>query len=183
MKRPIGEYFSIAISLVRGFFCRLRVNSCGPLLRAEKRVRIVKRNCEITFGRKVNLHRDIKLSVFGNAGYKAVLEIGDGTAIGDRTEIHAARSVKIGNGTLIAWDCCIMDRDYHKLESDSEVTKPVSIGNHVWIGCNSIILKGVNIGDGAVVAAGSVVTKDVPEGALVAGNPARIIKENVSWSE
>ena len=76
-----------------------------------------------------------------------------------------------------------MDRDYHKLESETEVYKPVTIGNHVWIGCRCLILKGVTIGDGAVVAAGSVVTRDVPGGALVGGNPAKIIKEKVTWKE
>ena len=75
-----------------------------------------------------------------------------------------------------------MDRDYHKINADSENTSPVNIGNHCWIGCNSIVLKGVSIGDGAVVAAGSVVTKDVPPGALIGGNPAKIIRENVYWA-
>lgn len=91
--------------------------------------------------------------------------------------------MKIGDGTLIAWDCCIMDRDYHKFESETEVTRPVVIGKRVWIGCNVLIMKGVTVGDGAVIAAGSVVTKDVPAAALVGGNPARILKENVTWSE
>ena len=57
------------------------------------------------------------------------------------------------------------------------------IGSHVWIGCNVLILKGVTVGDGAVIAAGSVVTKDVPAASLVGGNPARILKENVTWGE
>ena len=56
-------------------------------------------------------------------------------------------------------------------------TKPVLIGDNVWIGANAIILKGVRIGSGSVIGAGSVVTKDVPENCLAAGNPARIIKE------
>lgn len=75
-----------------------------------------------------------------------------------------------------------MDRDYHKLNNDTEKTSPIHIGNHCWIGCNCIVLKGVTIGDGAVVAAGSVVTKNIPPNTLVAGNPAKIIKENVSWT-
>ncbi len=188
MSRPVGEYFSIAFNLARGFFFKFRTSSCGKLLRVEKGVRLLKTNGKLNLGRKVNLHRYAKLSVYGNAygsdgiAPVASLAIGDGTAIGDRTEIHCGNSISIGNNTVISWDCCIMDRDYHKLESEYEITKPVTIGNNVWIGCNVIVLKGVNIGDGAVVAAGSVVTKDVPAGALVGGNPAKIIKENVNWS-
>ena len=172
MNRPISEYFTIAAALFRGIFARLKLDSCGALLRVDKKVRIIHRNCDIKLGRKVNLHAGVKLSGLGN-----------GVAVGDRTEIHAGNSVKIGDGTLIAWDCCIMDRDYHKFESETEVTRPVVIGKHVWIGCNVLIMKGVTVGDGAVIAAGSVVTKDVPAAALVGGNPARIIKENVTWSE
>ena len=189
MSRPLSEYFFIAVNLVRGFFCSLKVTCSGSLLRAERGVRIIKRNCEITLGRKVNLHRYVKLSAYGNAVdqngkcKKASLVIGDGVAIGDRTEIHCADSITIGKDTIIAWDCCIMDRDYHKLDSKTEITCPVKIGNNVWIGCNVIVLKGVTIGDGAVVAAGAVVTKDVPAGALVGGNPAKIIKEKVSWEQ
>lgn len=181
--RPVGEYFSIAVNLIRGIFFKPRTASCGKLLRVEKGVRLLKTNGELNIGRKVNLHRYAKLSVYGNAGKKAVLSIGDGTAIGDRTEIHAGERVTIGNDTVISWDCCIMDRDYHKLNSETEVTKPVEIGNNVWIGCNVIIVKGVSIGDGAVIAAGSVVTKDVPSGALAGGNPAKIIKEHVTWKQ
>lgn len=183
MNRPIGEYFTIATALFRGIFARLKLDSCSPLLRVDKKVRIIHRNCDIRLGRKVNLHAGVKLSGLGNAGKRSSLVIGDGVAVGDRTEIHAGNEVTIGDGTLIAWDCCIMDRDYHKFASETEVTRPVHIGSHVWIGCHALILKGVTVGDGAVIAAGSVVTKDVPAGALVGGNPARVLKENVTWSE
>ena len=101
-------------------------------------------------------------------------------AIGDRTEKHVGKDVTIGNGTLISWDCCIMDRDYHAIR-EKEVMKSIHIGNRVWIGCKAIIFKGVTIGDGAVVAAGAVVTKDVPANSDVAGNPAKVIKENINW--
>ena len=60
-------------------------------------------------------------------------------------------------------------------------TRPLTIGDHVWIGTGAMVLGGVTIGDGAVVAAGSVVTKDVPGKVIVAGNPARVVREDVSW--
>ncbi|HBQ63533.1 MAG TPA: acyltransferase [Clostridiales bacterium] len=126
------------------------------------------------------MHRQVKLSAWGTDG-PARIEIGNGTAIGDRSEIHAGNRVIIGAGCNIAWDVNILDRDYHKLDNDREIFAPVHIGERVWIGCRAIILKGITIGEGAVVAAGSVVTRDVPAGALVAGNPARVIREGVAW--
>ena len=57
----------------------------------------------------------------------------------------------------------------------------MKIGNKVWIATNALILPGVNVGDGAIVAAGAVVTKDVPAKCMVAGVPARVVKENVEW--
>lgn len=131
-------------------------------------------------GKYVKFYPNVKISVLGNEK-SAMLKIGEYSAIGDRTEIHCVDCISIGAHTLISWDCCIMDRDYHALEGVDEKKKPVFIGNHVWIGCRCLIMKGVTIGDGAVIAAGSVVTKDVPSNVLVGGNPARIIKENVSW--
>ena len=61
------------------------------------------------------------------------------------------------------------------------MSAPIHIGNHVWVGVRAIILKGVTIGDGAIIAAGSVVTRDVPANTLVGGVPAKIIKDNISW--
>jgi len=73
-----------------------------------------------------------------------------------------------------------MDTDYHSI-NHQELSRPVIIGDHVWIGCKSTILKGVTIGDGSVIAANSVVTKDVPPKALVGGIPSKIIKKDIEW--
>jgi acetyltransferase-like isoleucine patch superfamily enzyme len=100
------------------------------------------------------------------------------------SKIIAKSSVDIGKECAIAWGVTIADHDFHKLYDDGVQrveTAPVRIGNRVWIGMDATVLKGVDIGDGAVIAARSVVTKDVPARALVAGNPARIIKTNVDF--
>jgi len=178
--RSLSEIVSEAVKLARGLWMRLKFDSCGSLLRVDKRVRILKKNAAIAVGRKVQLHRDVKLSAWGTECHSQII-IGDNTHIGDRTEIHAGKLVEIGSGCNIAWDVCIMDRDYHKFNSPTEEIKPVRICDNVWIGCNSIILKGITVGEGAVIAAGSIVTKDVAPRTLVGGNPARVLKEDIYW--
>ena len=107
--------------------------------------------------------------------------------------IWSQTSIKIGNNVNIGGDCIIMDSDAHphdymkrRREYAIEVgtvkymqeipSKPITIGDDCWIGALCIILKGVNIGARSIIAAGSVVTKDVPEDCIAAGNPARIVR-------
>lgn len=86
---------------------------------------------------------------------------------------------------MIAPNCVVTDSDFHALwpaetrhiEPAFERDADVTIGAHVWIGMNSLILKGVTIGDGAVIAAGSVVVRDIPAGSVAAGVPAKIVKQ------
>lgn len=109
------------------------------------------------------------------------LEI-NGGFINEGVEITCASKITIGKGATIARDVVIRDYDGHTIElPDYQIAKPINIGENVWIGNRAMILKGVNIGDGAIVGAGSIVTKDVPAGAIVVGNPARVVKEGVIW--
>jgi acetyltransferase-like isoleucine patch superfamily enzyme len=107
----------------------------------------------------------------------AVIRIGNGTYLNRNTEIVAAQSVTIGRDCKIARDVIIMDTDQHRLPSGELAVRPVEIGDRVWIGARAIVLKGVTIGHDAVIAAGSVVTRDVPPRSVAAGVPARIIRE------
>lgn len=99
--------------------------------------------------------------------------------------IACSCSISLGDGVFVARNVYITDSDYHNILKEhgtvSNTPRPVRIGNHVWIGYGAIILKGVNIGDGAVIAAGAVVTADVPAGCLAAGVPAKVIREGVVW--
>lgn len=124
-------------------------------------------------------------SIYSNADISvnenAVLEIGSGFA-NHGARIHCFSNVRIGDHVFIGDDVAIRDSDGHEIVgSDRPMTLPIVIGNHVWIGAKVTIVKGVTIGDGAVVAAGAVVTKDVPAYTMVAGVPAKVVRENVSW--
>lgn len=109
------------------------------------------------------------------------LSIGSGYVNFD-SKIYAFNEINIGDNVIISENVIIRDNDDHKIEGNKHVSLPINIGNHVWIGMRATILKGVTIGDGAIIAAGAVVTRDVPENCLAAGVPARVIKRNVKWS-
>lgn len=183
-RRTPRELIAIAAQLARGLLWRHRFHSAGRTLRVAGRPRFSTAHAEISVGDRVLLWPRVRFGADGTRERHAVIAIGDRVAIGDRTEIHAAERVTIGSGTLIAWDVVILDHDYHAVVGADGIAggpAPVTIGANVWIGCRAIVLKGVTIGDGAVVAAGAVVTGDVPAGALVAGNPARVLRESVTW--
>ena len=108
------------------------------------------------------------------------LALGKGSFINSDCKIRCHKEITIGEGCAISHDFTVMDSDAHELDGNRN-TNPVHIGNHVWIGTRVTILNGVNVGDGAVIAAGSLVTKDVPAGSLVGGVPAKVIKEKVEW--
>ena len=106
----------------------------------------------------------------------------NGGFINEGVEITCASKITIGEGATIARDVVIRDYDGHTIELPGyKIAKPIVIGKHVWIGNRAMILKGVTIGDGAIIGAGSIVTKNVPAGAIVAGVPAKIVKEGVKW--
>lgn len=112
----------------------------------------------------------------------ACLEIGKNVCVNSNVSIICAQSIKIGDNTGIGWDTEICDTDYHQiLREGAVITAPIEIGSHVFIGRRILIMKGVKIGDGSVIAAGAIVTRDVPPKCLVGGVPARVIKQNIDW--
>ena len=127
------------------------------------------------------LHAPVRLRVFGPG---AAIRIGEGAELSGTSVTARSTEIRIGKKALLGPNCVIVDSDFHapwppEARSDApgmERDRPVEIGDYAWIGMNSIILKGVRIGRGAIVGAGSVVTRDVPENCLAAGAPARVIR-------
>jgi Hexapeptide repeat of succinyl-transferase len=111
-----------------------------------------------------------------------VVEAKGGGGLNNGASISCFERITIGEVAFIGPDVLIRDSDSHVTSTGTRPpTQPITIGDHVWIGARAIILKGVTIGDGASVAAGSIVTKDVAPRTLVAGNPARVLRE-ATWT-
>lgn len=119
------------------------------------------------------------------SGCSIIIDPGAKLSLGEGGMNHGARvvvfsSVSIGNRCFISENVTIRDSDNHSVTGKNN-TAPIVIGNNVLICINSTILKGVTIGDGAVVAANSLVNRSVPPRTLVGGVPAKVIRENINW--
>jgi acetyltransferase-like isoleucine patch superfamily enzyme len=117
------------------------------------------------------------------SGHRRTLVSGWGRMrIGDRVFLNAGSvvisvlEITIGDDVALASDVYVIDSNSHGVEGRPHVEAPVHIGDGTWVGARAMILPGVTIGKRVVVAAGSVVTRDVPDDSLVAGNPARVIR-------
>ena len=112
----------------------------------------------------------------------ANIKIGENTTVGNYTFIYASKEIIIGSDCMLAPFVYIVDSNHGtslemSMNLQNNVTKSVKIGNNVWIGAHTIILPGVKISDGAIIAAGSVVNKNIPENTIFGGVPAKYIKK------
>jgi lipopolysaccharide O-acetyltransferase len=168
-----------------------------PGARLVRRPVYVRGKANIRWGKRLTTGIGVRLDVFCSDSEQRLF-FGDDVQLNDYVHIGAVQRVEIGSDVLIASKVFISDHNhggYNELIGDSEpfvpplhrplVAKPVFIGDRVWIGEQACILPGVKIGEGAIVGAGSVVTRDVPANSIVAGNPARILRvfnaESGAW--
>ena len=141
--------------------------------------------------------------VRGNVFFKGIASLGKGSricvakdasvtfgnnfAITANSTIDCVNNISFGNDCLLSWDILIMDSDYHSIIQNGNVvnySKPISIGNHVWIGNNTTLLKGVNVADDVVFSCGSIVTKSVNCSYCVVSSKGKEIielKKDITW--
>lgn len=115
-------------------------------------------------------HRQTLISGWGR------IRVGDRVFVNTGTVIIAVEEIVIGDDVAFASECLVLDSNSHGVEGREHVQAPVRIGDGTWLGVRAMVLPGVTIGKRVVVAAGAVVTRDVPDDVLVAGNPARVVR-------
>ncbi len=155
----------------------------------ESRFRLLK-------GSKLILSKNVRIGpgFYISIGDHVEVKIGSWTYIGSDCNIHCRSGINIGDRCMFSHGITFMDYDGHQIayegqemvrnkniEVDFGKSSSIVIEDDVWIGANVMILKGVHISKGSMIAANSCVTDDVPSNSLVAGNPAKIVKENIKW--
>ena len=169
------------ITVVDGGALRIGLGAFGLTSRADTSVVRVRDGAELRCEGIVSLQRGVRVVVDSGR-----LTIGHATNVnGLGTRLLCAEAITIGAHCTLSWDVQVLDNDFHAVTVDGvqrPSLAPVVIGDRVWIGTRAVVLKGVTVGDGAVIAAGAVVTSDVPAGAVVAGVPAKVVGRADSWS-
>lgn len=137
-----------------------------------------KGNCTIGSGAKIAVSKKCRLSVGENFN-----ETG-------RFHVCCETGIRIGDNCMFSWDVTLIDTDYHPIKDENRrilnAPRAISIGNHVWIGCNTMILKGVNIPDNNIIAAGSIIRGSLSKSNSIFGTSNSDIKcfrENITWTK
>jgi acetyltransferase-like isoleucine patch superfamily enzyme len=132
----------------------------------------------ISIGERCSIYEGAWLQVESGAT-EGSIAMGDDTYLGHSVHIHALAQVRVGSRCVLADGVLLNSGDHARTDRHDVVpTGPITVGDDVFIGQNAIVLGGVHIGDGATVAAGAVVTRDVSAGSVVAGVPARPLGSN-----
>lgn len=138
----------------------------------------------VSLGDSCSLEHGVYFNCAGGYRPEVAVSLGEGCFIGSGCEFNITSRITVGKNTLIASGSRFIDHNHGTamdadIKLQEQVELPITIGANVWIGANSIVLKGVTVGDGAIIAAGSVVTKPVEPFAVYAGVPAHLIR----WRE
>lgn len=169
-----GERNYSPLAYLAGRLLHRRFSSAGPVAapRGWPLPRVEPGEGAVEVGH-VGLYPGVQLSCMG----RGRITIGDGTYLNRSTRVYAGREVRIGRNCMIAWENVITDTDGVTFGARSSAG-PLVIGDRVWIGARCVIAGALTIGEGAIVAANSLITGDVPPRAVVAGRPARVTEEN-----
>ena len=181
--RPLWlkRWFDRANALYVDRFVRPQFDAVGQDLRVMWPRHLQISGPKISVGEHVHFmalpDKPVRLAVFEGLGR---IHIGNYSIVNPGVRISSAASIEIGHSCMLAMNCYLSDADWHDIHHRIFApgnSEPIVLGNNVWIGDSALVTKGVTVGDNSIVGAWSVVTKDVPANVIVAGNPARVVKE------
>ncbi len=141
----------------------------------------IKGKGQLIIGDNVNMWAHQEANAFHFYDKNAIIKIGQGTRL-NGVACHCAKLIEIGKNCMIG-SANIMDTDFHTFDDKGHIlygnqkNKSIKIGDHVWLCGQSVVLKGITIENKSVVAFRTVVTKNIPKNAVVAGNPGKIVKQ------
>lgn len=166
-----------ALAVLKGaFILPIKANSVGWLGRVSGKLRINNKG-KIVIGGNVSFHaKPFPSSI--SVDKQAKFWVGDHVFFNYGLDIGCTKSIRIGSYTIIGPMVNIIDTNFHPVDvNDLSYSKDIVISDNVWIGRGVLILPGVTIGANSVIAAGSVVTRDIPDNVLAGGTPAKVIRE------
>ncbi len=172
------------------FGTNVQILGRSPIIKAPKNGKIIIGDGVILNSDNIHSNTSLTTPVKFVTGVNGTIKIGENCDL-NGTCMVAYDEIEIGNYCQFASSSIISDTDFHSIKSDVRLAqmkglsfsfddikkKKIKIGNNVWFGWGTIVLKGVTIGDNSIIAAGAVVVKDVPANVIVAGNPATIVKQ------
>lgn len=118
-------------------------------------------------------HKKVEFHIADHAS----ISIGEGVFINRGTHLSCSEGISIGRNCLIGDDCVLIDNDYHAVGGGTAKSAPIVIEDGVWLAIKVIVLRGVTIGEGSIIGAGSVVTRSIPPYTFAAGVPARVVRK------
>ena len=163
---------------IRRWWILRNIGFKGEDIYVDANVQLLRHPERIFLGDKVMLKEGVKICP---THPEATITIGDWTTVGYNVCIFSKSKISIGKNCLIAPFCYFVDSDHGTdlgvlIREQSMTTMPITVGDDVWLGAGVTVIKGINIGRGSIVAAGSVVTKDIPPNTIFAGTPAKFVR-------
>ncbi len=134
---------------------------------------VLERGSKLTLGDNVNFFSGAQIKCFTNSN----IAIGNDTYFSGPLVMHAENNIRIGARCSISWGVTIIDSNFHSVGNKKQELSEVVIEDNVWIGCNVTILKGVYIPEGSIIAANSLVNRNLVKKGLYAGNPIKFIRD------
>lgn len=173
----IFEYISLVFGIIKILiyksfnFKKIKFKSI-PKLNSNFKIAIQK-DSRLVIGKSLRSRYNVSFRIYN----KGKIELGDNCFFNDGCSINCQNNIKFGNNVICGQNVMFFDHDHdYKNDINKFITRPISIGNNVWIGANCIILKGVTIGNNVVIAAGSIVKEDVDDNTLFFNKREEVLK-------